>query len=267
MNLTVNGKQYTTKATTIAQLAAELQLPTDVTIVNGFQTAENLALTEGDSVTLIQKGVMPSPDELESMMCARHTPQVHEKVKAAKVAIAGLGGLGSNIAILLARTGVGTLFLVDFDIVEPSNLNRQSYFITHLGMAKTEALKEQITQINPFITVKTRQIKVTQENAPELFANYPIICEAFDNPQSKAILVNTLLTQSAGTKLICGSGMAGYGSCNTIQTKQALQGLYLCGDGSSGAAVGNGLMAPRVTACAAHQANMALRLILGIREV
>ena len=128
MKLIVNGKPYTTNASKLLDLKEELQIPSDVTILNGFQVSENLDIKEGDLVTLIQKGKMPSQDELESMMCARHTPNVHHKVKEAKVAIAGLGGLGSNIAILLARTGVGTLFLVDFDVVEPSNLNRQSYY-------------------------------------------------------------------------------------------------------------------------------------------
>ena len=249
MKLIVNGKPYTTNASTLLDLKAELQIPSDVTILNGFQVSENLDIKEGDLVTLIQKGKMPSQDELESMMCARHTPNVH------------------NIAILLARTGVGTLFLVDFDVVEPSNLNRQSYYISHLGLPKTEALKQQIEQINPFIKVKTKQIRVTEENAHSLFGEYPIVCEAFDNPISKAILVNTLLEQSPQTKLVCGSGMAGYGSSNTIQTARKMKHLYMCGDGSTAAEVGNGLMAPRVTVCAAHQANMVLRLILGIEEV
>ncbi len=87
---------------------------------------------------------MPPQDEFESLMCARHTPHVFEKVKSAKVAIAGLGGLGSNIAVNLARTGVGNLHLIDFDIVEPSNLNRQQYKVKHLGLYKTEALKNEI---------------------------------------------------------------------------------------------------------------------------
>lgn len=267
MHITVNGKPYQTNAVTLYQLKAELPLSADVTILNGFQTADDLPLKEGDLVTLIKKGVMPAQEELESMMCARHTPKVHEKVKNAKVAIAGLGGLGSNIAVLLARTGVGKLFLVDFDIVEPSNLNRQSYYISHLGFPKTEALKQQIEQINPFIQVETKQERITEENAYTLFKDYPIVCEAFDNPGAKAILVNTLLEQSPQTKLVCGSGMAGYGSSNGIRTVQKFQHLYVCGDGETSAAVGNGLMAPRVTICAAHQANMILRLILGIEEV
>lgn len=90
---------------------------------------------------------MPDREEMESMLCARHTPHVYEKAKKARVAIAGLGGLGSNIAIMLARTGIGHLHLIDFDIVEPSNLNRQQYMVEHLGMYKTEALKDELQRM------------------------------------------------------------------------------------------------------------------------
>jgi sulfur carrier protein ThiS adenylyltransferase len=123
---------------------------------------------------------MPEKDELESMMMSRHTPNVHNKLKEGRVAIAGLGGLGSNIAIMHARIGVGNLLLVDFDVVEPSNLNRQSYYINHLGMEKTAALKMQLQQINPFITIETRTVRVTEDNVCELFKGYDIVCEAFD---------------------------------------------------------------------------------------
>ncbi len=151
MKLIVNGKPYITNASTLLDLKAELQIPSDVTILNGFQVSENLDIKEGDLVTLIQKGKMPSQDELESMMCARHTPNVHNKVKEAQVGNCRSGRTWVQHCNFTCPTGVGTLFLVDFDVVEPSNLNRQSYYISHLGLPKTEALKQQIAQINPFI--------------------------------------------------------------------------------------------------------------------
>ena len=107
-----------------------------VWIVEGFQTDENLSLKDGMTINWIQKGKMPDREEMESMLCARHTPHVYEKAKKARVAIAGLGGLGSNIAIMLARTGIGHLHLIDFDIVEPSNLNRQQYMVEHLACTR-----------------------------------------------------------------------------------------------------------------------------------
>lgn len=238
----------------------------DVTIVNGFQTNNNCNLNEGDSITLLKKGVLPSKKELESMMLARHTPLVHEKVKSAKVAIAGLGGLGSNIAIMLARTGVGKLLLIDFDIVEPSNLNRQSYYIKHLGILKTEALKQQIEEINPFIEVETKNCRVDETNVGSLFKGYTIVCEAFDNPESKALLVNGILEKLEDITIVAASGMAGYDSANTIKTVRKFNRLYVCGDMENEACIGNGLMSPRVNVCAGHQSNMILRLIIGENE-
>lgn len=206
-------------------------------------------------------------EELENVMMSRHTPGVHHKLKQGRVAIAGLGGLGSNIAIMLARIGVGQLLLVDFDIVEPSNLNRQSYNIGHLGMPKTTALEKQIAEINPFIQVETQNIKVTEDNVRELFRGYDLICEAFDKPEAKAMLINVGLEQLPDAKIVAASGMAGYDSSNLIKTVRRMNRFYLCGDFENGAEIGRGLMAPRVQICAGHQANMVLRLLLGIDDV
>lgn len=269
MNIKINGKPVITNCLTlydlrIKQYSEEKNI---ITILNGFQTFDDYQLNENDEVNFIEKGKMPSQDEFESLMCARHTPHVFEKVKAAKVAIAGLGGLGSNIAVSLARTGVGYLHLIDFDIVEPSNLNRQQYKIKHLGLHKTDALKSEIEEINPFIKVTIDTVKVTEENVKALFKDEDIVCEAFDNPTAKALLVNTLLETYPMKKIVSASGMAGYESSNTIVTKKITDNFYLCGDGITGAMVGRGLMAPRVSICAGHQANIVLRLILGIDEV
>ena len=94
--------------------------------------------------------------------------------------VAGLGGLGSNIAVMLARSGVGELLLVDFDTVDVTNLNRQMYLIPQLGKPKAEALPEILYQINPYLTYRSVCIKVTPDNVKELFSEYPIVCEAFD---------------------------------------------------------------------------------------
>lgn len=267
MTICLNGKNYETKAACLEELKEEYQVPENQTviwIVEGFQTQENLPISEGMTVHCIPKGVFPPEEELLSMMCARHTPHVHEKVRQAGVAIAGLGGLGSNIAVMLARTGVGRLHLIDFDIVEPSNLNRQQYFIRHLGMYKTEAMRDLLSQINPYIEVRVDTVKIDESNCAGLFAEDEIICEAFDKPDAKALLTDVILTEYPEKYLICGSGMAGYGTSNAICTRAITDHFYLCGDGVSAAAPGNGLMAPRVTICAAHEANMALRCILGL---
>ncbi|HEY5557442.1 sulfur carrier protein ThiS adenylyltransferase ThiF [Acetobacterium sp.] len=267
MELSINGKKMDSHFKTAFEVREHIGDHNYIVILNGFQIEENSELKERDQLTIIRKGLIPKREELESMMMSRHTPYVHEKLKKGKVAIAGLGGLGSNIAIMLARIGVGQLLLVDFDVVEPSNLNRQSYYISHLGMAKTEALQKQIVEINPFIKVETQKIRVTEQNVKELFYGFDIICEAFDKPEAKSMLVNNALEELPDIKVVSASGMAGYDSANLIKTRRPMKNLYVCGDFENGAKVGRGLMAPRVHICAGHQANMILRLLLGIEEI
>lgn len=207
-----------------------------------------------------------SEQEMDALLIERHGIEYHRKIKSAHVAVAGLGGLGSNVAVMLARAGVGSLHLVDFDRVDGSNQNRQIYKMKHLGMKKTEALTEEIREINPYIRIAADTVKVTEENAGEIFAADAIICEAFDAAENKAMLVSTLLSRLPETVIVAGSGMAGFGSGNRIRTRKRMRRLYLCGDETSDIADGICLMAPRVTLCAAHQANMILRLILGETE-
>lgn len=193
--------------------------------------------------------------------------ETNKIIKKARVTVAGLGGLGSNIAVMLTRAGVGTLHLIDFDKVDESNLSRQHYFISDLGINKTEALKKQLLQINPLVKIITTNEKIFENNCEEVFKNEKIVCEAFDNPESKALLVNYLLENKPDTYVISASGLAGYGKSNEIVTKRITDKFYICGDGVSG--IGNEvkLIAPRACLCAAHQANAVLRIILGKYEV
>lgn len=209
----------------------------------------------------------PSYEEFERVMIERHTRPVYDKLRSARVAVAGLGGLGSNVSVSLARAGVGELMLIDFDRVDLSNLNRQQYEIADLGRYKTDALSERLARINPYMKLTRRTVKVTAENAAEIFGGFDIVCEAFDRADRKAMLISALLSECRDTVIVSGSGMAGYLSSNMIQTKRAFGRLYICGDGVTDSADVNGLMAPRVAICANHQANMIIRLILGEREV
>lgn len=211
--------------------------------------------------------IKPTKEELEEAMDKRFSKEVYKKLKNAKVAVAGLGGIGSHIAVNLARSGVGKIHLVDFDRVDLTNLNRQAYTIEHLGKLKTEALKEILLNINPYLDITTKTVKVTEENVISIFNKYPIVCEAFDNPDNKAMLVNNLLEKLEGVKVVSSSGMAGYESSNLIKTTKVMKNFYLCGDGVTDAYSGIGLMAGRVNICAGHASNMVIRLILGIEEI
>ena len=235
----------------------------DLLIVNGYPATEDMELQDGDRIIMIRRGEQPSVAELETLMMARHTPGVHKKLKRARVGIAGVGGLGSQVAVALARTGVGQLDIADFDIVEPSNLNRQQYFIDQIGMPKVLALQDNLLRINPAIKINIFNKKVTPENLPEIFGAVDILVEAFDRATQKNMLANHFLSGFPDKMLVAASGMAGYGPANEICTRKITEHFYLCGDGMTAAAPGCGLMAPRVGIAAHHQANAVLRLLLG----
>jgi len=205
---------------------------------------------------------MPSKEEIDAALELRHTKKIQEKLRAAYVAVCGLGGLGSNIAVALARCGIGKLHLIDFDCVDLTNLNRQQYGIAQLGQPKPEALKEELLAINPYLNIAADRVKLTEENIPGLLKDTPYICEAFDVPEAKAMLTNCVLTHFPEAYLVGASGMAGYGDSNRIRTRKILSRYYLCGDEVSDEKQCGGLMAPRVMLCAAHQANKILELII-----
>ena len=210
--------------------------------------------------------MIPTQEEMHRALEERHGQALQARFDAGRVAVCGLGGLGSNVAIALARAGVGTLHLIDFDKVDLTNLNRQQYLADQLGRYKTEALAETLGRIAPYCTVLTDTVKVTEDNLPGLLAQDDIICEAFDRPEAKAMLVSGVLEHFPQKPLVAASGMAGLGSANTIRTRRAFGKLYLCGDETSDVARGLGLVSARVAVCAAHQANMILRLLAGETE-
>lgn len=198
----------------------------------------------------------------EEDLLQRNVKGISEKLKKVKVCILGLGGLGSNVAVLLARSGIGYLKLVDFDMVEASNLNRQQYRVSHIGMKKTEAMKSIIREINPFVETDILDIKVDRENIYSIVGDIEIVVEAFDRAETKAMLMEELLTNT-NKIMVSASGMAGLGSANEIVTKKIKDNFYLVGDNYSDYEEYSGIMSTRVMICAAHQANMVLRLILG----
>ena len=186
-----------------------------------------------------------------------------ERLAKARIGIAGAGGLGSNIAMMLARSGVGHLVIADFDTVDESNLNRQHYAREHVGASKVDALSQQIHAVDPRVEMQAFRLRVTPQNARELFGGCDIVCEAFDDAQAKAMLVEQLLSLTPGPIVVSGNGMAGIGPASEIVTRRLGSRLYVCGDGESDVDAGEVLYAPRVMLCAAQQALVAVRIVLG----
>ncbi len=192
-----------------------------------------------------------------------HTSKVTDKLKKMTVGIAGLGGLGSNAAVSLARAGIGRLILVDFDTVELSNLNRQAYFLEHVGMYKTHAIIDIIHRINPFIDLVPVRTTLTDKNCMAIFESTDLVIEAVDEAETKEMIIEAILTESETLPIIAGSGMAGYGK-NSDLVESGTGRLRIIGDGISEVAPGIPLMAPRVGIVANMQVNAALEILLGV---
>ncbi len=197
----------------------------------------------------------------------RHGTVLQKKFSGAVVAVCGLGGLGSHIAVSLARAGIGRILLIDFDRVELTNLHRQQYCPSQIGMYKTEAMAENLREICPYLSMTIVNEKLREENLERILSDADVICEAFDCAESKAMLVNTVLEKMPEKYLVAASGMAGLGDPNEICTRRITGHFYLCGDGVSDTAQGMGLIAPRVMLCAAHQAQTVLRLLANEYEI
>ena len=211
--------------------------------------------------------MIPTKEEWNHALEERHGKELHRAFSSATVAICGLGGLGSNIAIALVRAGVGKLILIDFDRVDITNLHRQQYKISQIGMHKTDALTVNLREIAPYIELEVHTERITEDNVITLLQDADIICEAFDDAECKAMLTNTVLSEMPDKYLVAASGMAGMGVTNSIRTRRITSRFYLCGDETSEVSDGIGLVAPRVALCAAHEAHAVLRILAKQFEV
>ena len=205
----------------------------------------------------------------DSLAFAREFFSCREKavlavLRQSSVGIAGAGGLGSNVAVSLARAGVGRLVIADFDKVEPSNLNRQQYFIDQVGRCKVEALRENLLLISPYSLYEVHDVRVTRRNAAKIFARVDVLVEAFDRAEAKEMLIETCLTRFPGRPIVAASGLAGYGGNRKIHTRR-MGNLYICGDEESQCPRGVSPMAPRVALVAAMQANLVVELLIKMR--
>lgn len=187
--------------------------------------------------------------------------EIKEILSHKTIGIAGCGGLGSNCAVSLARSGIGKLVIADFDKVDQSNLNRQFYFFDQIGQQKSFTLEDNLYLVNPEVEVDAHDIKLTSKNIPELFTDCDIIVEAFDLAEMKQMIIETVMEKMPGTPLVTGVGVAGYGNNNSIHTKQD-GNLYLCGDFDKEVSDDSPPLAPKVAIVANMQANLVLEILL-----
>lgn len=211
--------------------------------------------------------MIPTKDEMYSALVLRQGKELTEKMSQSTVAVCGLGGLGSNIAISLARAGVGRLILIDFDEVDVTNLHRQQYKASQVGQKKTDALRENLAEISPYTEIVTYRAKLDENNAPEYLSDADIICEAFDSAEAKGMLVDVCAEKMRDKYLVASSGMAGLGSPNGIRTRRITKKFYLCGDGESDVNTSGSLVSSRVMLCASHVSTVVLRLIAGMTDI
>ncbi|MFA6283928.1 MAG: sulfur carrier protein ThiS adenylyltransferase ThiF [Desulfurivibrionaceae bacterium] len=262
--LLVNEKEIPFHAgMTIADLVRAQGEDADILLVNGYPATLQSVLSDGDRCWLWQRGKVPTAVEMRQLLHARHTPGVQARLEDRVVGIMGLGGLGSSVAIALARMGIGSLLLADYDVVEPTNLNRQQYFVDQIGQKKTEALRDILQRVNPHVAVTAIDRRLAEEDIGVVFKDVHALVECFDDPAMKAAGLRAALRHLPGIFYVGASGIAGYGENNAIRTRRLYPGIYLVGDGVSGAAPGQGLMAARVGIAAHHQANQVVRLLLG----
>ncbi len=247
--------------TTMTEVAANFP-GADILLVNGHHVKHDYKLQPGDECWCLSRGGTSSKQEMEDLLALRHTPEIQRIIQTSTVGIMGLGGLGSMVAVALARMGIGRLLLADFDVVEPTNLNRQYFFLDQVGSPKTKAMAANLARINPFVELELLQQRLDAAAIKKHFSKVDVLVECFDDPVMKADAFRLALTDMKPIRYVGASGVAGYGSNNDIRTQSPYPGIYLVGDGHSDPKQGLSLMAARVGIAAHQQANQVVRILL-----
>lgn len=197
----------------------------------------------------------------EHAFFSRHNPDIIPRLRSATVGIAGAGGLGSNVATHLVRAGIGRLILADFDRVEPSNLNRQQFFERQIGMAKVDALVQNLTAIHSFTRLEAHLGRITPGNLGAWFGEADILVEAFDRADQKQMLIETWSQMFPQRPLVAVSGIAGWGGNDRMVTRR-FGHLWIIGDETAELIDPVSPMSPRVCIAAGMQANLVLELLI-----
>jgi len=172
------------------------------------------------------------------------------------VGVAGAGGLGSNCAMHLVRSGFIRLVLADFDVVEPSNLNRQCYVAAQVGQPKVEALAENLRAVNPELDLTLHRTRLDQDNAATVFGACHAVVEALDDPRAKKALAEAVLPGPA--LLVAASGIGGFGRAGAIRSRVLRHNFVLVGDGQTACGPEAPPLSPMVGVAAAMQADAVL---------
>ncbi|MFZ5595793.1 MAG: sulfur carrier protein ThiS adenylyltransferase ThiF [Bacillota bacterium] len=186
-----------------------------------------------------------------------------KRLQEVRIGIAGAGGLGSNCAQLLVRSGFKKFKIVDFDTVDQGNLNRQFYFVRQVGAKKVEALRENLLLINPDLELEVLDEKITAGLAGELFADCQAVVEALDGPGQKRMVVEAYM--NSGRLLVAASGLAGWGRSDDIRVHRVTDNFYIVGDLVSEVSAETPALAAGVAIAAAKQADIVFSYFLGQR--
>ncbi len=183
-----------------------------------------------------------------------------QRLQRVTIGIAGAGGLGSNCALCLVQSGFARLRIVDHDIVDASNLNRQFFFNRQIGRPKVDMLKENLMAVNPEAGISTFREEITVDNLDMFFTDCDVIVEAFDEPSCKKMIVERYM--NSDKLLVAASGIAGSGQTDRIRTHQIRPLFFIVGDLQSEVNEHLPPYAPGVTIAAAKQADVILSFYL-----
>ena len=189
------------------------------------------------------------------------TPAERAVLEKVRIGVAGAGGLGSNCAMHLVRSGIRHLVVADFDVVGESNLNRQFFFRDQLGMKKVDALKANLLRIDPEADIQAVDVRLDAASTRELFEDCDIVVEAFDVVEAKTMILSTLMP--LGMRLVTVSGLAGWGKSNAMRVRKMGANVVVVGDGETGVATDVAPVSPRVGIAAAMEANAVVAWLLG----
>jgi sulfur carrier protein ThiS adenylyltransferase len=190
---------------------------------------------------------------------SRNVPGTTEILQKSCIGIAGCGGLGSNAAVSLVRAGVGTLILIDFDVVEASNLNRQFFFQSDIGKKKVEALSFYLKAINPDVNLITHNCEITPQNVADLFGSADLLIEAFDRAERKKWLIESWCRAYPNKPIVCGNGLSSFGKSEDLKVTK-IGNIYFCGDGKTDMTMG--LCSARVAIASNMEANTAIEILV-----